>query len=357
LPDEDKSQKTEQPTPKRLREAREKGNVAKSKELGTVFIFISSLLIFNFYGKQLLLHLFGLMQWLFRSSGELAIQDTTMANLILQIEAKLVPILLPIILFLGIFALLANFCQVGFIFSGESLKPDLNKINPIEGFKKLFSLKSLVELIKSIFKLGVLGFIAYVTVKGEFANVPLLTDMTPGHILLYIGKITFKIIFRSTLALLIMSVLDYIYQRYEWRKDLMMSKEEIKEEMKQTEGDPKVKAKIRSVQQQMARKRMMSQVPQADVVITNPTHLAIALRYDAEGMKAPKVIAKGAGFIAEKIKEIAKDHDIPLVEDKPLAQIIYKTIEVGESIPPHLYQAVAEILAYVYKLNPKKYRK
>lgn len=297
------------------------------------------------------------MQWLFRSCGELTIQDTNMTALIYQIEAKLVPILLPILLFLGIFAILANYCQVGFIFSGESLKPDLNKINPIEGFKKLFSLKSLVELIKSLFKVGVIGFIAYVTVKGEFANITLLTAMTPGNILLYIWKITFKIVFRSTLALLIMSILDYVYQRYDWRKGLMMTKEEVKEEMKQMEGDPKVKAKIRSVQQQMARKRMMSQVPQADVVITNPTHLAIALRYETEEMQAPKVIAKGAGFIAEKIKKIAQEHDIPLVEDKPLARIIYKTIEVGESIPPHLFQAVAEILAYVYKLKPKKYRK
>ena len=357
MPDEDKSQKTEQPTPKRLREAREKGNVAKSREFGTVFILISSLIIFYFYGKQFLHHLLGLMQWLFHSCGELTIQDTNMTFLIYQIEAKLVPILLPIILFLGIFAFLANYCQIGFIFSGESLKPDLNKINPIEGFKKLFSLKSLVELIKSVLKVGVIGIIAYVTVKGEIANITLLSAMTPGNILLYIWKITFKIIFRSTLALLIMSVFDYVYQRYEWRKGLMMTKEEVKQEMKQMEGDPKVKAKIRSVQQQLARKRMMSKVPQADVIITNPTHLAIALRYEAEEMQAPKVIAKGAGFIAQKIKEIAQEHGIPVVEDKPLARIIYKTIEVEESIPPHLYQAVAEILAYVYKLKPKKYRK
>ena len=213
MPDEDKSQKTEQPTPKRLREAREKGNVAKSREFGTVFILISSLIIFYFYGKQFLRHLLELMQWLFLSCGELTIQDTNMTTLIYQIEAKLVHILAPIILFLGISAILANYCQVGFIFSGESLKPELNKINPIEGFKKLFSLKSLVELIKSVFKVVVIGFIAYVTVKGEFANIPLLTAMTPGNILLYISKITFKIIFRSSLALLIMSILDYVYQR------------------------------------------------------------------------------------------------------------------------------------------------
>ncbi len=357
MPDSDKSQKTEQPTPKRKREAREKGNVAKTKELGTVFILGASLIIFHFYGKQFLHHLFELMQWPLRSCGQMTLGELNFINLIYVIEKKLIPILLPVFLFLAAFAFLANYCQVGFLLATESMKPDLNKLNPVEGFKKFFSLKSLVELIKSIFKMGVIGFIAYVTVKGELANLPLLTEMGVNSIFSYICQITFKILLRSTIALLIMSILDYIYQRYQWNKDLMMTKEEVKEEMKQTEGDPKVKSKIRSAQQQMARQRMMNKVPEADVIVTNPEHLAVALRYEADVMTSPAIIAMGAGFIAEKIKEIAREHNIPIVEDKPLAQVMYKTLEVGDVIPQHLYQAVAEILAYVYKLKPQKYKK
>lgn len=201
------------------------------------------------------------------------------------------------------------------------------------------------------------GFIAYKTIREELPGIPLLSAMAPGSIFYSICTVSFRIVLRSTIALLIMAILDYIYQRYEWNKSLMMTKEEVKEEMRQSEGDPKVRAHIRRVQQRIARQRMMAHVPQADVVITNPQHLAVALRYDDQGMAAPTVIAKGAGFVAENIKEIAREHGIPLVENKPLAQLLYKTVDIGKAIPPHLYQAVAEILAYVYRLKPEKYRK
>jgi flagellar biosynthetic protein FlhB len=357
LPDKDKSQRTEPPTPKRIREAREKGNIAKSREPGSVFILISSMIIFYFHGKRFLHHLFMLMQWLLGSCGEISLREANPVSLVFQIEMKLVPVLLPVILFVGTFAFLANYCQIGFLLTLEPLKPNFEKINPIQGFQKFFSLKSLVELIKSLFKIGIIGLIAYVTIRGELTNLPLVTTMTTGNIFLYICRVAFKILFRATLALLIMAALDYAYQRYDWYSSLKMTKEEVKEEWKQLEGDPKVRGKIRSTQQKLARQRMMSQVPQADVVITNPQHLAIALSYVAGEMTAPKVIAKGAGYIAEKIKGIAAEYNIPLVEDKPLAQVLYKTLEIGEMIPPHLYQAVSEILAYVYRLRPEKYRK
>lgn len=357
MPDTDRSKKTEQPTPKRKHEARAKGQVAKSRELGSVSILLATLIGFHFYGVQFLNRLFDLMQWLLRSSGELTIQDSGLTNLLFQIEMRLLPILAPVILLMASFALLFNFCQVGFLFSTETLQPDLGKLNPITGFQNLFSFKSLVELVKSLLKMGVIGYIAYVSIRKELSGLPLLSTLSCEGIFASICTISYKIILRSTIALLVMAILDYIYQRYEMNKSLMMTKEEVKEEMRQSEGDPKIKAQIRRVQQRIARQRMMSKVPEADVIITNPQHLAIALKYEASASAAPKVIAKGAGYVAQKIKEIAKENDIPLMEDKPLAQLLYKTVEIGEMIPPHLYQAVAEILAYVYRLRPEKYRK
>ncbi|MEW6379307.1 MAG: flagellar biosynthesis protein FlhB [bacterium] len=355
MADTDRSKRTEQPTPKRKHEARTKGQVARSRELGTVSILLATLIAFHFYGARFLHHLGELMQWLLRSSGELTIQDSNLVSLLFQIEKKMLPILAPIILLMAVFALATNFGQVGFLLTTQTLKPDLGKLNPITGFWNLFSLRSLAELIKSLLKVGVIGFIAYKTIMEELPGIPLLSAMAPGSIFYSICAVSFRILLRSTIALLIMAILDYIYQRYEWNKSLMMTKEEVKEEMRQAEGDPKVRAQIRKIQQRIARQRMMAHVPQADVVITNPQHLAVALRYDARGMAAPTVIAKGAGFVAEKIKEIAREHGIPLVENKPLAQLLYKTVDIGKAIPPHLYQAVAEILAYVYRLKPEKY--
>lgn len=358
MPDIDRSKRTEQPTPKRKREAWAKGQVAKSRELGTVSILLASLIAFHFFGARFIHHLAELVRWLIRSSGELTIiQDSNLLSLLFQIEVRLLYLLGPIILLMSVFALGANFGQVGFLFTTQPLKPDFSRLDPIRGFSALFSLRSLVELIKSLLKLGVLGYIAYVTMRQELPTVLLLTTMPLGGIFSSICSVSFRILLRSTIALLIMAALDYLYQRYEWNKSLMMTKEEVKEELRQAEGDPKVRAQIRKTQQRIARQRMMARVPQADVVITNPQHLAVALRYEAQEMAAPTVIAKGAGFIAEKIKQIAREHDIPLVEDKPLAQLLYKTVDIGQTIPPHLYQAVAEILAYVYRLKPEKYKK
>ncbi|MEW5800599.1 MAG: flagellar biosynthesis protein FlhB [bacterium] len=357
MPDTDKSKRTEQPTPKRKKDARAKGQVARSKELGSVSILLATLIAFHFYGVQVFHRLSDLMQWLLRSSGELTVQDANLTHLLFQIEIRLFPILAPVILLMAAFALLVNFGQVGFLVSTEAIKPDLDKLNPITGFWNLFSLRSIVELMKSLLKLGVIGSIAYVSIRNELSGLPLLSTMSCQGIFSSICRVSYSILLRSTIALLVMAILDYIYQRYEWNKSLMMTKEEVKEEARQAEGDPKIRAQIRRVQQRIARQRMMAQVPEADVVITNPQHLAVAIKYEAEDMAAPRVIAKGAGYVAEKIKEIARENDIPLVEDKPLAQLLYKTVEIGEMIPPHLYQAVAEILAYVYRLRPEKYKK
>jgi flagellar biosynthetic protein FlhB len=217
--------------------------------------------------------------------------------------------------------------------------------------KKFVSLKSMVELVKSMFKIVIVGGVAYVIVEKEMHYFPSLMQQSVVDILLFIASVTFKIFFFVCLVLIFLAALDYVYQRWQHEKSLKMTKQEVKDERKQTEGDPKIKARIRSIQLEMAQRRMMEAIPEADVVITNPTHLALAIKFDAKEMIAPTVLAKGSGFIAERIKEVAREHNVPIVEDKPLAQAMFKLVEIGDFIPIELYRAVAEVLAYVYRLK------
>jgi flagellar biosynthetic protein FlhB len=235
------------------------------------------------------------------------------------------------------------------MFSSESITPKFSKVDPIKGFQRLFSLRSIVELIKNIFKICIISMVAYLVIKGELANMILLMDQGISGIMTYLGRICFKIILSTAVVLVILAILDYIYQRWEYEKSLRMTKQEIKDEYKNTEGDPLIKSRIRRLQREMAKKRMMAEVPKADVIITNPTHLAIAVKYDPENMMAPKVVAKGANIIAEKIREIARENDVMIVEDKPLARVLYKIVDVNHFIPEDLYRAVAEVLAFVYE--------
>ena len=227
----------------------------------------------------------------------------------------------------------------------------LTKLNPVSGLKRLVSLKALVELAKSISKILFIGSIAYLLVKSDMKEFPILMHQEVGQILVFIARVSLKVCFFVCLAMIVLAVLDFIYQRWQHEEDLKMTKQEVKDEQKQTYGDPKVKARIRSVQLEMARRRMMEAVPGADVVITNPTHLALALKFDAREMVAPRILAKGSGHIAERIREIAVEHQIPIVEEKPLAQALFKMVEIGDYIPAELFRAVAEVLAYVYRLK------
>jgi flagellar biosynthetic protein FlhB len=241
--------------------------------------------------------------------------------------------------------------QVGFQISTEAMALKLSKLNPISGMKRLASLKSLVELGKSIIKILFIGSIAYLLMISDMQEFPSLIHQEVGQILVFIARVSLKICFFVCLAMIVLAVLDYIYQRWQYEQDLKMTKQEVKDEQKQSYGDPQVKSRIRAVQMEMARRRMMEAVPQADVVITNPTHLAIALKFDAREMIAPRVLAKGSGHIAQRIREIAVDNQIPLVEEKLLARALYKMVEIGDYIPAELYRAVAEVLAYVYRLK------
>ena len=352
MAEESFQEKTEQPTPKKIADARKKGTVAQSREIPSAIILLTALGFFFFSGSWMFSSLSEFMGGILRNIGSFRIHDiTTASTLSIIILKNVLSIILPFMLAVVAAGIVANIVQIGFLFSPEAFSPKLSKFNPIKGIKKLFSLKSLVELVKSLIKITFVSGIAYLTIKTELKTIPTLMQMDIKDIISFIGTTSFKICLYVSMALIIMAVLDYAYQKYEHIKSLKMTKQEVKDENKQTEGDPKVKARIRSIQIEMSRRRMMESVPEADVVITNPTQLAIALKFDSEKMIAPKIVAKGAGKIAERIREIASENHVPIVENKPLARTIFKIAEIGDYIPAELYQAVAEVLAYVYRFK------
>ena len=354
MPEENQQEKTEQATPKRREEARKKGQVPKSIELNTAIILFGSFLFLYFAGGMLYNRMSYYSQLVFENLTTISLTPDNLSNYTLQAFIAGLKIAAPVILVIMFFGLVSSFSQVGFMFSLEPLIPKWEKISPLSGFKRMFSRRSFVELLKGILKILIVGFISYFEVKRKIAEYIQLADMEPVSIIQFGGHAAFVLGIKIALVLLVMALFDFIFQRWDHSKKIMMTRQEIKEELKQMEGDPLVKARIRSIQREMARTRMMQEVPKADVVITNPVKLAIALKYNPSEMNAPLVIAKGARKIAEKIKEIAREHGIPVVEDKPLAQALYKVVEVGDEIPEKFFQAVAEILAYVYKLKNKR---
>ena len=352
MPERGGQERTEKATAKRRQKARQKGQVAQSREIPSVLILMTALGFFYFGGSWMFWNLSGFVGGVYQDLDTLRLNTVSDLNAFsVDIFANLFSILSPFFVAILIVGMVGNITQVGFEFHGEPLKPKLTKLNPIAGFKRFVSLRSLVELIKSIMKLLIIGGISYGLIKAEIPRFPPLMQQGVGEILLFIAQVSFKILFFVCLALIILAVLDYIYQRWQFEQTIKMTKQEVKDERKQTEGDPKVKSRIRKAQIEMAARRMMEAVPEADVVITNPVHLAVALKFEASEMAAPTVVAKGAGYIAERIKEIANEHQVPIIEDKPLAQTLFKMVEIGEFIPVELYRAVAEILAYVYRLK------
>lgn len=352
MAENDGQEKTERATPKRRQEARKKGQVAQSREISSVMILLVSLGVFYFAGSWIFWNISGLFSGVYQNINLLRIHAISDASAFsLDLFKKFLVILLPFLMPILIAGLAANIFQVGFQPHPEAMMPKFTKLNPISGLKRLGSLKSLVELTKSISKILFIGGIAYLLVRADMRVFPSLIQQEVGQILVFIARIALKICFFVCLAMIVLAVLDFLYQRWQYEKDLRMTKQEVTDERKQTHGDPKIKSRIRSVQMELARRRMMAAVPEADVVITNPTHLAIALKFDVREMIAPRVMAKGAGFIAERIKEIAREHRVPLVEDKALARVLYKMVDLGDYIPVELYRAVAEVLAYVYRLK------
>ncbi|MDY7034716.1 MAG: flagellar biosynthesis protein FlhB [Thermodesulfobacteriota bacterium] len=343
--------KTEQPTPKKRLDARKKGEVAKSKELPSVAVLLSALLSLSLFGSFIYSHI----QTIMREALSLpTLNDLNMPDFMAFAQNIITLFILamsPLFAGIVIMAVLSNIMQVGFMLSGESIKPKFSKLNPIKGFGRLFSKQSFMELVKSLLKLAIVGCVAYITLKGEMKNLSHIGELQFNSMIHYILITIFKIFIRCTLAMIFLVVIDYAFQKWDFEKKLKMSKKEVKDEFKRTEGDPLIKSRIRNIQMQMARKRMMQSVPEADVVITNPTHLAVALKYDGSSMSAPKLLAKGAGEIAGRIRDLAQKNDIPIVENRELAQNLYAMVEIGHEIPHVLFQAVAEVLAYIYKLK------
>lgn len=348
---EQDQEKTEQATPKRKEEAREKGQVAKSREISSAAILISGLLYFWFGATSMLNHFMAVMKRYFISLVSTSVSTDTISSLMAGVVYDIFSLLLPLFIIAAVTAFVVNLLQTGFVFSAEPLTPKWSKIDPIKGLKRLFSLHAAVELIKNVFKIFIIGVSLWLAMRSEITILPNLVSYSIPEIVAYVGKVAFKIVTSTCWILVVLAVLDFLYQRWEHMRSLKMTKQEVKEEYKQLEGDPLIKGRIRRIQREWARRRMMAAVPKADVVITNPTHYAVALRYDQETMAAPTVIAKGADYLAEKIKELARIHHIPIVENPEVARLLFKLTEVEEMIPETLYRAVAEILAYVYRIR------
>lgn len=312
-------------------------------------VFLALQIFIRFMTEEI----FGIYHWVidYSSDSSLEFVSGDLGGLFQDIILSLLKITLPLLLVALISALIINYMQVGFLFTIEPLKLKLDKLSPLKGFKRLFSFKSIVEMVKSILKAAGVLFICYNYITGQKEVLVSVLHMPLMAAVLTMWDIIFNIVMRCGALLFVLGILDYVYKRWENSKELKMSKQEVKEEYKQLEGDPFIKGKIKEKQRQMAMSRMMQEVPQADVVITNPTHYAVALKYDRDSNEAPKVVAKGRDLIAQKIKEIARENEVHIIENKPLARSLYDSCELGDEIPPRLYEAVADVLAYVYKLK------
>lgn len=349
-------EKTEEPTTKKLEDARKKGQTMKSVDVttaSTLLIFFAMLKIMvGFLGKRFLEGFnmcFSLITDFSHQEFTLGRACAFLRDLILYISITAMPLMLAGLLV----TILSLVIQVKWKITAEPLKPKFDKINPVSGMKRLFSKDKIMELLKSVAKIGVLTYVVYDYLKDQWALVLNMYSYTLSQAIELIGTTVIDIGLRISAMFAVIAAVDFIYQKKKFHDDMMMSKQEVKDEYKQSEGDPKVKSQQRSRMQQASQRRMMQELPKADVVITNPTHLAVALLYDKEKNEAPVVIAKGADYLAQKIKEVARENTIEIVENKPLARMLYHNVDIGAQIPPELYQMVAEVLAYVYGLKGK----
>ncbi len=350
-----KSDKTEKPTPKRRREAQEKGQSARSRDLTQAFVFLNAVVVLGFMGAVL----FGQMQLVISSTWrELLLEEISLNNIEQIIRHGVFSVMklaAPLVLLTLLIGFSATGLQSGFRFSSHNLKPKLKGLSPASNLKRIFSKRGLMQLLKASLLIGIISYLGYSAITGSMGDFLGLALMDVKSGIRLFGDFIFSLCLKISLLLTVIGVIDYIFQKYKFEEDLKQSKQEVKEDMKATEGDPLVKGRIRRLQREMARKRMMAAVPEADVVITNPTHFAVALKYEVENMEAPMVVAKGRGFLAQRIKELAAQHGVPTVENKPLAQALFKTAEVGEQVPGDLYRAVAQVLAYVYRLRQESW--
>lgn len=349
-------EKTEEPTSKKLGDARKKGQVAKSADLTTAFSFLAFFSILKVYIGSLGNSLLEGFNDTYRHIADYTNDEFTLqksCSLLGEAIKRVLTLVAPFFIVLFMIAFVTMLMQVRWKISTEPMKPNFSKFNPISGLKRMFSKDKLVMLLTSIAKLTVMGYIVYSYLKDKWNIVLDMYEYNLAQALEIIGDIIINIGLRISVCFFILGVADYMYQKWKFHQDMKMTKQEVKDEYKQSEGDPKVKGQQRQRMRQASQRRMMQQLPKADVVITNPTHLAVAIQYDKERYEAPIVVAKGADYLAQRIKDVAREHDIEIVENKPLARMLYHNVELGEQIPPELYQMVAEVLAYVYGLKGK----
>jgi flagellar biosynthesis protein FlhB len=347
-------EKTEEPSQYRIEESRKKGEVAQSKELSSVVLLSGSLLTLILSSMFVYEQFTEYIDWLYRLDFRLIYTSKKFAEIIQHTLWVLVKCVGPFFAASMSLAVLTSFAQIGFLFSPDILEAKFERLNPIQGFQRLFSKKALVEAVKGIFKFTVVILITYSVIKTNmgsflgFLHADAIESLTFGKFLMV--KLGFSIL----LGLGVIALADFGWEKWSYRKKMMMTKQQAKEEAKEKDGNPEVKNRIRQIQRQMSQKRMMDDVKKADVIVTNPTHISVALKYDSSTMVAPAVMAKGADHLALRIREIAKENDIPIVENIMLARTIYKTVKVGQGVPRSLYKAVAEILAFVYKIRRKQ---
>jgi flagellar biosynthetic protein FlhB len=344
-------EKTEDPTPYRLEQARKKGEVAVSRELSLAIGFLGTVLLSWFFIDTVFYSNVVLLRTMLSDFLLISLSEEKFVELLKDLIFHGLKVIAPVALASAFFGVLTTLFQTRFLFSSEKLKPDIKKINPIQGIKKLFNLRSIVESLKFLAKFMIIGGVAYLVLDDVILRSAMLQDQSPWQIIRYMGEVLFQLSLMIALAFIALSAIDFGWQKYDFFRRMRMTKQEVKEEFKEREGDPLVKSRVKSIQVQMSRQRMLDDVSSADVVVTNPTHFSVALRYSREEDPAPRVVAKGADHIAFKIREIARENEIPLVENPPLARTLYKEVKVGGFIPENVYQAVAEVLAFVYRLK------
>ncbi len=347
------SDKTEEPTPKKKKDARKQGNIAKSAEVNKAMTFIAILVVIYMMSGSIISELQGFIVNILSGDFSMTMNDNTIKILMFKVMMSFMKIVLPISLIIMVFGILGSLIQTGLFFSMESLKPKFSKLNPLTGLKNMFSMKAIVNLIKSMVVICIMIYLGYSFMSKNFEGIIKSGDIYLPYMFNIVLDLIKSILTSITLAVAVVAVLDYGYEKFSHKKGLKMTKQEVKEEYKQMEGDPHIKGKIKQKQRQMANQRMMQAVPSSTVIVTNPTHISIAIRYEQGKDTTPIVVAKGADEVAFRIREIAKSHDIPIIENVPLARLIYKEVDIDQEIPEEMYKAVAEVLVAVYKIKNK----
>ena len=342
-------ERTEQATPRKRQDAREKGQVAKSMEINATLGLLAGVLAMKWFGGSLVTQWQQLAREHLLRTGTFQLTTVSLQHEFIQTGFGFLTLIFPVVVILMVVGLFTNLLQTGFVFSTNTLKPDMGRLNPVQGFTRMFSARAAMDLAKSMSKAALIGYMVYSFFRDHQDDVIRLILADYGHIGSHLADLCFGLLFKCLFTMVVIAGIDYLFQRWQFEKTLRMTKQEVKEEYKRTEGDPLIKAHTRQRQREIARRRMMQDVTRATVVITNPTHFAVALHYETGEMPAPRVIAKGQDLIALKIKEIAQSHGIPIVENKPLARSLYATCDIGEMIPVEMFQAVAEIIAFVFK--------